>query len=109
MIAYMKRSRTGLPPANAVISPKTQAVLEIAEHDYQNQRAGWLEKWDAAVSAFSRKAVVRKFHELADRKYITAPCYGEMGCGEPEQFSLTDRGRAVLELCRFQATLRQSA
>lgn len=112
----MKRSRNGLPPANAVIGPKTQACLEmaLALHPYSGlpydpanlnhpgDNAAWKQMYAAACQEYSEKAVCRKFEELSDRGYMEYGVSARTGW-------LTDRGRAVLELCRYQASLKQTA
>jgi hypothetical protein len=107
----MKRSRTGLPPANAVISPKTQAVLEIAEAngDLSLQSHARFAVMAAADDQFSRKAIRRKIDELGERGYLE-PRHSVLAPPYPIiDIVLTDRGRAVLKLCRYQASLKQSA
>lgn len=95
----MKR---GFPPSNAIISEKTQACLEMAEAlhcDEKNGHANWKSLYAAACLKFSEKAINRKFEELSDRDYIDYGVSVRTGW-------LTDRGRAVLSLCRLQDELR---
>lgn len=95
----MKR---GFPPSNAIISEKTQACLEMAEAlhcDDKNRHTNWKSLYAAACLKFSEKAINRKFEELFARDYIDYGVSVRTGW-------LTDRGRAVLSLCRYQDGLK---